>query len=313
MPEESFPRPLDIRVIITLVRGCMTHMKKKRLIITAMSLSLMLLCACGDDPDRDAIPTAATTATTTEATTEEATASDTDTESDTTEAMPQVAEDFELIPGVVENYTREDDAAGSHYYYDGYFVSKCFKYLYSPIGAYSFRYFVETSETTTTTLDRNNPEALVEELKKPAVEDTTPVEFRDFAMSAISAERSGFQIDVAASVSYIPKADQIKPQADTEKEAADKRLAIAKGIYGSAELTTEEISFMDKPVTLYLVEAKDQNVTGFVFIRKGEYLCRISVSVSSGYKTDAEGNTYVPDIQKALPLIKTELNGFEAL
>ena len=290
-------------------------MKKNRMIIPALCLSLTLLTACGDDPDRDAIPTAATTATTTEAATEKPstikTASDSDVE--TTEAKPQIAEDFELIPGVVENYTREDDAAGSHYYYDGYFVSKCFKYLYSPIGAYSFRYFVETGETTTTALDRNGPEALVKELKKPAIEDTAPVEFRDFAMSAISSERSGFQIDVASSISYIPKADQIKPIEDIEQAAADKRLTIAKGIYGSAELTTEEVSFMGSPTTLYLIESKEQNVTGFVFIKKGEYLCRISVSVSTGYKTDADGNTYVPDMQKALPLIKTELNGFEAL
>ncbi len=292
-------------------------MKKNRLIITAMSLSLMLLCACGDDPDRDAIPTAATTATTTEATTEEIPVAS-DADADTTEAKPQIAEDFELIPGTVEAFTREDEAAGSHYYYDGYFVSKCFKYIYSPIGAYSFRYFVEVGEATTTTLDRTDPENLVEELKKPAVEGTTPVEFRDFAMSAISSERSGFQIDVAATISYIPKADQIKPPTDLEKAAMDTRLRIAKDIYGSAELTTEDVTFMGTPAKLYLVSGGEKsdaltNITGYVFFKKGEYLCRISVSVSSGYKTDDEGNTYVPDMQKALPLIKTELNGFEAL
>ena len=287
-------------------------MKKKRLLTAAVSLSLMLLCACGDDPDRDAIPTAATTATTTEAATTEEAPVASDADAETTEAKPQIAEDFELIPGTVESYTREDDAAGSHYYYDGYFVSKCFKYLYSPIGAYKFRYFVEIGESTTTTLDRNDPEHLVEELKKPATEGTTPVEFRDFAMSAISSERSGFQIDVAATVSYIPKADQIKPPTDIEKAAADTRLKLSKEIYGFAELTTEDVTFMGSPAKLYLVSSGEKsdsltNITGYVFLRKGEYLCRISVSVSSGYQTDAEGNTYVPDMQKALPLIKSLL------
>ncbi len=289
--------------------------KSKKAIILISSLALSLLCACGDDPDRDAIPTAATTATTTEATTTEleTAVSDAETDSETTEAKPQIAEDFELIPGVVEGFTREEDRGGSHNYYDGYFVSKCFKYLYSPIGVYSFRYFIESEVSTTTTLDRSDPESLVEELKKPAVEGTTPTEFRDFAMSAISSERSGFEINVAATVSYIPKADQIKPPTDLEKASVDTRVMIAKELYGSAELTTEDVTFMGNPTTLYLVNAKDQNVTGYVFIKKGEYLCRISVSISSGYKTDAEGNTYVLDIQKALPLIKTELNGFEAL